>query len=160
LAHKATFGQPGTLVMGTGPFVPVSLDPTTGEELQANAHWWGGPVPVQHISVKFFADEQSLALAFRGGAIDVDPAVLDAAGFQARAATKVITAPGSGSRLFSMNVQRAPWSDVHVRRAVAYAVNRQDIISGDSGPGLGTPNYYLIPRVLLASLGTPSQITA
>ena len=63
--HKGTFGKPGTLVMGTGPWIVDSLDPTTGAEFSANPHWWGGKVPIQHISYKIFATETSLASAMR-----------------------------------------------------------------------------------------------
>ena len=41
-AHKAKFGQPGVLLMGSGPWEVQSLDPTTGAELTANPNWWGG----------------------------------------------------------------------------------------------------------------------
>src|SRR5262249_18790457 len=34
-AHKTTFGKPGTLVMGSGPWVVSSLDPTKGAQLTA-----------------------------------------------------------------------------------------------------------------------------
>ncbi len=51
--HKGTFGDPGTLVMGSGPWVVDSLDPTTGAELSANLHWWGGNVPIQWVSFSF-----------------------------------------------------------------------------------------------------------
>ena len=40
-------------------------------ELAANPNWWGGKVPVQHITVKFFSSETSEALAMRAGEIDV-----------------------------------------------------------------------------------------
>jgi peptide/nickel transport system substrate-binding protein len=46
-AHKATFGLPGTLVMGSGPWIINSLDPTKDAQLTANPHWWGGKVPIQ-----------------------------------------------------------------------------------------------------------------
>ena len=39
-AHAATFGQPGTLVMGSGPWVVDSLDPTKGAQVTANPDWW------------------------------------------------------------------------------------------------------------------------
>jgi peptide/nickel transport system substrate-binding protein len=59
-AHKSTFGNPGTLIMGTGPWELDSFDPTSGAELAANPSWWGGKVPIQHISVKIFSNETSL----------------------------------------------------------------------------------------------------
>jgi peptide/nickel transport system substrate-binding protein len=66
-AHKATFGNPGTLVMGTGPWEIDDFDPTTGAEMSANPDWWGGRVPFEHISVQFCSNETTLELAMRAG---------------------------------------------------------------------------------------------
>ena len=63
--------------MGTGPWELDSFDPTTGAEMSANPNWWGGKVPIQHISVKVFSNETSLELAMRAGEIDLDPYILD-----------------------------------------------------------------------------------
>jgi ABC-type transport system substrate-binding protein len=71
LAHPATMGNPGVLIEATGPWEIKSLDPTRGMELTVNPRWWGGKVPVQQISVKFFSTETSEALAMRSGEIDV-----------------------------------------------------------------------------------------
>jgi peptide/nickel transport system substrate-binding protein len=160
VAHKSTFGQPGTLVVATGPFVPVSYDPTNGGgiEYRANPYYWGGKVPIQHVSVKFFADETSEALAFRAGDIDVAFLIVDAKGFASTAATKVTGYPGCGGGVFAMNTGAPPWNDVHVRRAVAYALNRSDIIAANGG--YSSPNYYLYPPVLLRVLGSASAVNA
>ncbi len=91
-AHKGAFGQPGVLVMGTGPWEVDTLDPTTGAELSANPNWWGGKVPIQHISVKFFNNETSEALAFRAGEIDLDDSVTDPRSFAATSGAKLLTA--------------------------------------------------------------------
>jgi peptide/nickel transport system substrate-binding protein len=69
--HGASFGKPGVGLMDTGPMEIQSFDPTTGVELTANPHYWGGKVPVQRISVKFFQDDTTLALAMRAGEIDI-----------------------------------------------------------------------------------------
>ena len=52
----------GKATIGTGPWKFDSLDPTSGMELSANPDWWGGKVEIKHISVKFFADETSMAV--------------------------------------------------------------------------------------------------
>src|SRR5262249_18103041 len=111
-AHKTTFGQPGTMVIGTGPFVPVSFDPTTGIEHKATPHYWGGKVGIQHLSIKFFSDETSEALAFRAGEIDVAFLIVDARAFASTAHTKVTGYPGCGGGVFAMNTGQAPWSDI------------------------------------------------
>jgi peptide/nickel transport system substrate-binding protein len=57
-----------------------------------------------------------------------------------------------------MNTQVAPWGDVHVRRAVAYALNRQDIIAAEGG--YATPYDTFIPVQMLQTVATPSQVSA
>jgi peptide/nickel transport system substrate-binding protein len=159
-AHKLTFGQPGTLLMGTGPWRIDSYDPTSGAELSANPHWWGGAPAIRHISIKLFSDENSMALAFRAGAIDVagvgglgDPrAFLAAAG----ANVNMLTAPSISEVFFSMNTQAAPWNDIHVRRAVAYAVNRPDLIKAAGGYASAVTTMIL--PVQLGSVGSVSGV--
>ena len=154
--HRTTFGQPGTLIMGSGPWEIDSLDPTTGAELSANPAWWGGKVQIQHITVKFFSDETSLALAFRAGEIDLDPNIGDAQSFAATSGAKLLNAPGCGDGFFTMNTQTAPWDDIHVRQAVAYALNRSDIIA--AAGGYATPLYTFIPPAALQTVGSESQV--
>jgi peptide/nickel transport system substrate-binding protein len=155
-AHKGTFGNPGVLTMGSGPWVVNSFDPTTGAQLTANPHWWGGPVPVRHITVRLFASETSLALAMRAGEIDLDPYILDTTTFAATSGVHLETAASCSLGVFSMNVNAGPWSDVHVRRAVAYALNRTDIIAAAGGHN--TPISTFIPPQALESIASPAQV--
>jgi peptide/nickel transport system substrate-binding protein len=160
-AHRATYGQPRTLVMGTGPWRPLSLDPTTGAELGANPHWWGGKVPIQHISIKFFQDENSEALAFRGGAIDLVWYITDPRGFAGTAKTQVITKPTPLSEtMLSMNTQVAPWNDVHVRRAVAYAIDRLPLVNALGGTKYLRPINTLIDPLQLGTIASKAQVRA
>jgi peptide/nickel transport system substrate-binding protein len=155
-AHKATFGLPGTLVMGSGPWIITSLDPTKGAQATANPHWWGGKVPIQHISFTFFASATSEALAFRAGEIDADPSVSNPKSFAAESGATIVTAPDCGTGWFSINTKQPGWDDVHVRRAVAYALNRNDIIA--AAGGYATPIYTMTPPSLLSGIASQSQI--
>jgi peptide/nickel transport system substrate-binding protein len=157
-AHKATFGNAGTLIMGTGPWELDSFDPTTGAEMSANPHWWGGKVPIQHISVKVFSNETSLELAMRAGEIDLDPYILDTKAFASASGATLLTAPSCSLGVFSMNTQTAPWSDIHVRRAVAYALDRSDIIT--AAGGYNTPIYTYIPPSAFLELAPASQVNS
>jgi peptide/nickel transport system substrate-binding protein len=91
--HPSTMGSPIVGIMGTGAYELDSWDPTTGIELSANPHWWGGPVRVQHVSVKFFANDTSEALAFRAGEINV--AFPAGGSFASTAGTKVDGSPAN-----------------------------------------------------------------
>lgn len=157
--HRGKFGESGVLTMGTGPWEVHGFDPTTGAELTANPHWWGGKVPIQKISFKFFADDTSAALAFRAGEIDFDPFIDGPASFAAASNASVLAAPSDCTNAqFSMNTQVAPFNDVHVRRAVAYALNRQDIISAEGG--YAQPYDTFIPTEMLQRVASQAQINA
>jgi peptide/nickel transport system substrate-binding protein len=155
-AHKSTFGQPGTLTMGTGPWRVASFDPTQGMELVANDNYWQGKPQIRRISVKFFSDETSMALAFRAGEIDVAPFILGPQAFAATAHTKLLTSPSCATALLWFNTKTPPMDDVHVRRAVAYAINRADLIKVNGG--FSTPNSTLIPRIQLLNLAPAAQV--
>ena len=142
--------------MGSGPWVISSLDPTKGAQLTANPHWWGGKVPIQSISFTFYSSETSEALAFRAGEVDVVPQVNSPKSFAAAAGTTPLRTPGCGIGFFGMNITQPGWNDVHVRRAVAYALNRTDIIAANGG--YATPIYTLTPPQLLLSVASQSQV--
>jgi peptide/nickel transport system substrate-binding protein len=156
--HKATLGQSGTLVMGTGPWKIDSFDPTTGATLSANPHWWGGNVPIKRVTVTFYSSATSEALAMRAGEIDVAPDLSSAKNFAATSGVPVLNTPSCNIDLFVMNVRTAPWSNVHVRRAVAYALNRPAIIAAHGG--YAAPLYTLIPPDLMRTIASPAQISA
>lgn len=147
-AHKAKFGQPGTLIQATGPWQIVSFDPNTGAEYEANPHYWGGPVNIKHISIKYFADDTSAALAFRAGEIDV-AFPTDGTAFASASGAKLQSVPATSLGLLGMNTKLPPWNDVHVRRAVAYALDRQALVKA-----LGSPAFAVSTIILPAQLRT------
>ncbi len=154
--HPTTMGDPSVGIMGTGAFEVDSWDPTTGIQLSANPHWWGGPVRVEHVSVKFFANETSEALAFGAGEVNV--AFPADSSFGSTAGVKVDWVPSDYEGMFSMNVQVAPWDNIYVRRAVAYALDRADLVKALGIPGQAVTT--LIPPDQLGLLGSRAQVNA
>ena len=158
-AHKGTMGDPGVLIQATGPWELDSYNETNSMELSANPHWWGGKVPIQHVTVKFFANETSEALAMRSGEIDMAfPS--NGKSFEAAAGPGANLTTWSPPSIYfvSMNVNQAPWNDIHVRRAVAYALNRTDLLAANGGTLTGAPQSTIIPPSQLLTLGTQTQV--
>jgi peptide/nickel transport system substrate-binding protein len=156
-AHQTTFGAPGTGVMGTGPWEFTSFNGTTSAELKANPHYWGGPVKIKQVSVQFFSSETSEALAFRDGEINL-AFPIDNKAFASTAGTKLTTVPSYAVQgEFLMNTIQKPWNDVHVRLAVAYALNRTDLIN--AWGGYADPVYQFLTAGLLENIATPSQVS-
>ncbi|MER9756228.1 ABC transporter substrate-binding protein [Mesorhizobium sp. M0166] len=156
--HEASFGQPETGVVGTGPWQLSSFNPTSGAELTVNPHYWRGLVPIQSISWKFFSSESSEALAFRAGEIDVAfPS--DRRSFAATSGINLKTAPGVANQAqFTMNTLVDRWDDVHLRRAVAYPLAKPVLISAYGG--YAQPVNTLIPPTMLLQLGSQKEVAA
>ena len=68
---------------------------------------------------------------------------------QATSGVHIESAPSCALGVFQMNTKEGPWSDVHVRRAVAYALNRPDIIAAAGSVG----GQLHRPRIRPALLG-------
>jgi peptide/nickel transport system substrate-binding protein len=115
-------------------------------------------VRIQHISIKIIPDvTTNEALALRAGEVDLalDLASANVSAFESTSGVKVSAAPACLQTFFGMNVTRPPWNNVHVRRAVAYAVNRADVIAA---VGHVFPNTTLIPSIQLRTLGSQSAV--
>jgi peptide/nickel transport system substrate-binding protein len=153
--HKATFGSPTTMIMGTGPFMFKSLDPTRGLELVANPAYWGGKVGIDKISVTFLADDTASALAFRSGSIDLNP-YITSPGAYAGSGAKLFAGPGCNQGFMSFPTKSGPWTDVHVRRAVAYALNRSALIKAYGG--YAKPNYTFVLPNQLRTIGSAGAV--
>lgn len=154
------FGQPDTLIVATGPWKIDSLNVSRGMELSAFDDYWGGEPPIERITVKPFADETSMALALRADEIDITPTVLRPDSFDATAGGGTVTStPTCSTALLSLPTQLAPWDDVHVRRAVAHAVNREGIVAATQGRA-DTALETLISPLLLKPLGTADEVEA
>ena len=152
--HKSSFGKPGTLIMGTGPWRPVSLT-TSGLELAANPNWWHGPVNVQHISINFFQNETSMAIAYRTGAIDL-AFPYDGHAFKSASQAKMTYAPSPIPLMVAMDTLEAPWNDIHVRLAVAYALDRSAIAAALAQPA--QPLSTIIAPSELSAIAPKSDV--
>jgi peptide/nickel transport system substrate-binding protein len=116
-------------------------------------------VNIKHISVKFITTTTQEALAFRAGQIDYVPFVYDAQSFEATSGgAKLLSVPSCTIGLMSMNTKTGPFADIHVRRAVAYAVNRADVIKASGAKG--TPITTLIAPSQLGSIASQSKVKA
>ncbi|WP_214106827.1 ABC transporter substrate-binding protein [Acrocarpospora catenulata] len=155
-ANRSSFGQPGTGVIGTGPWALAEFDPTSQATLTANSAYWGGAPDIQKVDWTFFSTDTSAAIAFRSGELDVYFPDENRA-FSSTAGTELIAVPGAGDTgNFVMNVLVKPWNDVHVRRAVAMALDRAALV--EAWGGFAEPADYFIPPTLLQQLGTADEV--
>jgi peptide/nickel transport system substrate-binding protein len=155
-AHKSTFGQPGTGVMGTGPWEFTSYNGTTSATLKANPYYWGGKVNIKKVTVQFFSSETSEALAFRDGEIQL-AFPIDNKSFASTSGSALDTVPSYAVQGgFYMNVLQKPWNNLHVRLAVADALDRSQLIA--AWGGYADPVYQFLSAGLLENIASPSQV--
>lgn len=126
--------KPGSWVssgmIGTGAFRFKSGTPNRRVELVRFPGYWGGTPPLDGVVMTWYEGLAPQVLALRGGQIDliVQLNAQTAAAFRNNSRFKVFEAPTAAHRMFGMRVDRDPFKDARVRRAVALSLGRPDII--------------------------------
>ena len=97
-----------------------------------------------------------MPILLRDGEVDLDPLIDSPKSFAVTSGAKLLSYPSCGDAFITLNTQMAPWNDVHVRRAFAYAINRTDIIS--AAGGYASPLYTFITPGSLQTVASSSQV--
>jgi len=117
---------------GTGAFKVGVYTAGQNTTYTKNSNYWASGLPyLDGITLTYYQDNPPEVLAMEGGNLDVLP--IAPYGSQALYAESTVTklkAPSSGYRTLQMRTDEAPWSDVRVRQALAYTLNRPQIITG------------------------------
>lgn len=123
-----------------GPFMVASVDRTAGVVIEKrNPHWWGRTPRLDTVVFRV-VDQAEQAQAFTNGELDaVDTSssrdLLDAA--QRRSGSSVQRSAGVSWTQLTLNGTSGPLKNVHVRRAVAHAIDRTKMAKVLSA-GMGT----------------------
>jgi peptide/nickel transport system substrate-binding protein len=119
--------------IGTGPYKLVNFTPLDRVELVRNPSFWKPGQPyMDAITMKIMTDEQARVAALRAGAIDGATLSVDVArSLRSESSLQVLSNLNAAFRELQMTLKpgkNEPWADVRVRRAVNFAINRQQII--------------------------------
>jgi peptide/nickel transport system substrate-binding protein len=131
----------GTKIIGTGPFKVASYTPGTGYELKRNTSYWKKGAPLlDAVEVSVVGQSASMVSSLRSGGTHllVDVAPLDAASIKSDDQFEVTVSDAHDSGFYiASNVNVKPLDDKRVRQAVAWAVDRDRVLSQVLG-GIGT----------------------
>ena len=131
-----------TRPVGTGPFQFEEWVRGDAVILVRNPGYRdAGGVALTQVTFKFVDDAAAQLAALLAGDIDVFPrigAVESVGQFEDDDRFQVLIGTTEGETILAMNNGRAPLDDIRVRRAIAYAVNRQEVIEGAEF-GFGEP---------------------
>jgi peptide/nickel transport system substrate-binding protein len=116
--------------IGSGPFVISEVEGTTRLLLERNENYWQEGLPyLDAVEITPITDDTARELALEGGVVDwiftIAPQNLEA--LQDDTDIIVETAPRLSYDYFGLNLNKEPFSDVRVRQAIAYAIDRQQI---------------------------------
>jgi len=120
---------------GTGAWVLDSFDPTTfTAKFSPNPNWWGGSVNLDSVTLQGFESGGTAIAALAAREIDAVQQYSVAEGGTLLGDDNITTLrpPSANHRKIWFNTQlpeAGPFSDPRVRQAVAYAVNREQIVS-------------------------------
>ncbi|MCL2492572.1 MAG: ABC transporter substrate-binding protein [Clostridiales bacterium] len=137
---NGTIGSPKDLIVGTGPYIPKEFSPGSHVTYVANPNWWNGKPNMSSIRFDFFQDENTRLLAFTQGdmnfALNIPVDQSEQWAKVKGAQVNFIDDRSYFGLTFDPNV--APFNDEHVRKAVAYAIDKDSIVSGSILKGHGT----------------------
>lgn len=136
------FGTPDVLPLGTGPYELVEFVPDDHITLDRYDDYWGEQGPAKRIVIRSIPDSQTRLLAMQNGDIDgtFDVPISEVDQWEGLDGVTVITAPSNGVYQLVLDEETPPFDDIHVRKAIAYSVDRdgivQAVLNGKGAPAL------------------------
>jgi peptide/nickel transport system substrate-binding protein len=133
--------------IGTGPYQFESGTPKQEAIITASRNYFGTPPPIKRIVTRTIPDPNAQVVGLENGQYDMlliapdDPAVVDRLVKEGYVQNKFSR---DLPEVLLMNITVPPFDKLQVRQAIAYAVDRQQLIDL-AYPGYGTPWYSPVP---------------
>ena len=144
--------------IGTGPFMLDRWTPGTEIKLIANKNYWQPGKPyLNSVTWKYIVDDNTREFMLKGGQADIneEPPAATIKSLQAAPNIKVGIFKAAASNFLAFNHKVPALSDVRVRRAISYAVDRVGI-NKVVYSNLGSPsNSFLAPGVNFYDKNSP-----
>lgn len=129
-ANSKDFGTQSAVPVGTGPYRLVAWT-GNGVTLEQNPTYWGPKPAVGSFKFTVITSDNTAQLAMRSGSIQgaliTNPATI--AQWKAISGTTIYSLPPALVTYLSFDVASAPFDDVHVRNAIAHAVDRSGLVN-------------------------------
>lgn len=130
--------------IGTGPYKFVSHEAGNKLVLEANESYFGGAPAIKNVTYKVIADDTTVAVGLQTGEIDfASISEANYANLKDRTGVTIDEYNMSRFGFISVNHEKYPYSEVKFRQAIAYAVDRQNMIDV-ALDGLGTVNSNIL----------------
>jgi peptide/nickel transport system substrate-binding protein len=144
--------------IGTGPFMWDHWDKGNELVLKKNPNYWQKGKPyLDSVTWRYVGDDNTRELQLEGGQAQVDefPPFQTVDKLKSTPGVTMTLFPSTRTDYMMMNERYAPLADVHVRRAISLAIDRESIIKSVLF-GNGTPaNSFMPPQVPYYDKTTP-----
>lgn len=148
---------PDTNPIGTGPYKYVSRSPQEEIVLERFDEYWGTPANIANITLKVIADPDSIAMNLNGGAIDMFMRITTGQMNELSDEFEIYEGTMNLVQALYLNNDFEPFQDVRVRRALCYAVDKQeifDILSDGKGSELGSSVFPSFGKYYMEELNS------
>lgn len=133
-AHKSDLGTPAAVPVGTGPYRVTKFD-TDAVSMTRNPNYWGKKPVADAVTISYIKTDNSAQLAMRSGEIQ-GALVGDATSvsrWKAIGDTTIYSSPALLSHYLCLDTTVAPFDDIHVRKAIAHAIDRKGLLKAAFG---------------------------
>ncbi|WP_084614219.1 ABC transporter substrate-binding protein [Nakamurella lactea] len=150
-AHASDLGTPAAVPVGTGPY-QVTKFGTEAVTLTRNPHYWGDKPAPDAVTISYLATDNTAQLAMRSG--DIQGALVNdattLAQWKAIGGSTAYSSQALLSQFLSLDTTAAPFDDPHVRKAMAYAIDRKGLLQAAFGG-----NASLLPSLMPVGVIAP-----
>ena len=137
----------------TGPYIPVKWEEGSQVVFEKNKDYWGGEPYFDEVVLISIKDATARVEALEGGSVDLalEPAEDMVPAIQGNSKLTILSKATTNHHTLFLNTQKAPFDDVHARRAFAMALDYDSNIAmalngygkhSDSILPVGNPQYY------------------
>ncbi len=159
--NPKAYGTPTAMPIGTGPYKYQTFQPNSQVVLVRNTFWKGKRYPWDKIVMPIIPNSQALLLAIQNGTVDGTWDVPSSSLSQWIPAQGITlhTFPSAGWRGFSIDMTDGPFADVHVRKAIAYSIDKVGLVKALLY-GAGQPLKCIVPPSMFKSVLPAKQVDA
>ena len=136
--------------VGSGPYMVAEWQRDDHITLVANPKWHGPKPGYQTVIIRDIPDQATSVLSIQKGDIDMltDPRPDDAKVLAKQIGITVIEQPSNNVSYVAMDVEKKPFGDVRVRRAVAYAIDAATMAKSLYSSGAVVADNWTPPGML------------
>jgi len=136
--------DPDKTAIGTGPYKYVSRSPQENFVLESFDDYWGEKAKIKNVTLKIIANTDTIVMNLNSGAIDMFARVTTAQADQLNDNYEVYEGTMNLVQALYINNAAEPFTDVRVRQALCYAVDKAgilELISDGHGTEIGSSMF-------------------